>query len=53
MATIHIDGARYEVRFKIKAPGTYAYSFVAQDSKGRQTTLASGSVTVKPKPKPA
>jgi hypothetical protein len=46
------DGARYEVRFKIKAPGIYTYSFVARDAKGREATLAGGSVTVKPKPKP-
>jgi Bacterial SH3 domain len=49
------DGARYRVRFKIKVPGTYAFSFAAQDSKGRDTSLAGGTfrVTPKPKPKPA
>jgi hypothetical protein len=47
------DGARYRVRFKIKVPGTYAYSFAAQDSKGRATSLAGGTFKVtKPKPKP-
>jgi hypothetical protein len=46
------DGARYRVRFKIKVPGTYAFSFVAQDAKGRQTSLAGGTLTVSPKPKP-
>lgn len=46
------DGARYQVRFKIKTPGTYTYSFVALDAKGREASLAGGSVTVTPKPKP-
>ena len=37
------DGARYQVRIKIKAAGTHSYSFVAQDSKGRETSLAGGT----------
>ena len=28
------DGARYQVRFKIKAPGTYTYSFVGPGFEG-------------------
>ena len=46
------DGARYQIRIKIKATGSHAYSFAAQDSKGRQTSLAGGTFTVVPKPKP-
>jgi hypothetical protein len=46
------DGARYQVRIKIKAAGTHSYSFVAQDSKGRQTSLAGRTIKVAPKPKP-
>ncbi len=46
------DGARYHVGIKIKAAGTHSYSFVAQDSKGRETSLAGGTIKVAPKPKP-
>ncbi len=46
------DGARYHVRIKIKTAGTHTYSFEAQDSKGRQTSLAGGTIKVAPKPKP-
>lgn len=46
------DGARYHVRIKIKAAGTHSYSFVAQDSKGRETSLAGGTIKVAPQPKP-
>jgi hypothetical protein len=47
------DGARYRVKFKIKVPGTYTFSFAARDSKGRDTSLAGGTFRVTPKPKAA
>jgi hypothetical protein len=47
------DGARYKVSIRIKTAGRFSYSFAAQDSKGRDTSLAGGSVRVAPKPKPA
>ena len=47
------DGARYRVRIKIKHAGTYAFSFVALDAKGRGANLAGGEITVTAKPKPS
>ncbi|MET1232872.1 MAG: hypothetical protein ABWY52_08495 [Candidatus Limnocylindrales bacterium] len=45
------DGARYTVSIRIKTAGRFSYSFAAQDSKGRDTSLAGGTVRVAPKPK--
>jgi hypothetical protein len=44
-------GGRFVYRGKLKA-GTYAVTFVASDAKRHETSLAAGSVTVKPAPTP-